>query len=617
MTFREDINGLRAVAVAAVAVFHFGPKYLPGGFSGVDIFFVISGYLMTGIILGRIESGSFSLVKFYQDRARRIIPALIFMCIVILALGWFLLGPPGYRALSKHAASSVGFVSNFVFLGESGYFDTASHRKLLLHTWSLSTEWQFYLIYPLALIFVVKKFSIQALKRILVFSTVVFFIVNLCFSYWWPEAAYFLLPSRLWEMTLGGVAFCFPFAIREVYKKRVEVTGLILILISCLFLSSALAWPGYAAIVPTLGTYLVIQANSKRSVLRLKPIQLIGFWSYSIYLWHWPIALFVYHSQPTYFAVPGLALATFFGFLSYKYIERGYNSKLKILGSYVALFLVVISVTFFGRQIYNVPESIWDIINMDRKTESPYTFLKIRQLDKIHSFSNSELKKLLIIGDSQAADITNSFYGRMTEYELVARVVPSQCGMVFGSPRLIDQYLSISTEISEAKVSKKTCQSSILDVNRGDVVEKADYIVIAMHWRPAALPFVVDSLRELGQMTEAKIFVMGQKAFKIPIPKLIYKHYLDKIDLAFSDYAYSYIRKEVAKSNMALSSLATDSDITFINMIDIMCPSKKCHLIDEEGSPLYYDSIHLTKTGSDFLGDSLLNIMFSDSVHHK
>ena len=149
-SFRQDINGLRAIAVIAVVLFHFNASWMPGGFAGVDVFFVISGFLMTGIIFRGIEQENFSILKFYVARANRIIPALAVLCLVLLVFGWFYLTPLDYKALGKHAASSVAFLSNIIYWRESGYFDAASHEKWLLHTWSLSVEWQFYILYPLS-----------------------------------------------------------------------------------------------------------------------------------------------------------------------------------------------------------------------------------------------------------------------------------------------------------------------------------------------------------------------------------------------------------------------------------------------------------------------------------
>ena len=207
MNFRYDINGLRAIAVIAVVLFHFNPAWIKGGFAGVDVFFVISGFLMTGIIFKGLENDSFNLFKFYVDRANRIVPALVVLCLVLLVFGWFYLAPFDYKALSKHVTSSSWFISNVVFWREAGYFDAAAHEKWLLHTWSLSVEWQFYIIYPIALVVFKQLLSLKNLKRLIILGVGIGFLFNVVATIKWPDAAYFLLPTRAWEM-MTVRAFC-------------------------------------------------------------------------------------------------------------------------------------------------------------------------------------------------------------------------------------------------------------------------------------------------------------------------------------------------------------------------------------------------------------------------
>ena len=267
MNFRYDINGLRAIAVIAVVLFHFNPTWVPGGFAGVDVFFVISGFLMTGIIFRGLESDSLNLFKFYVARANRIIPALAVLCLVLLVFGWFYLTSLDYKTLSKHLASSIGFVSNVVYWRESGYFDATSYEKWLLHTWSLSVEWQFYILYPVVLIILKEFLSLENLKRIIILGTVLSFGLSVIATMKWPNPAYYLLPTRAWEMMIGGIAFLYPWNLSKNKKKLTEITGFLLILASYIFVSSAIPWPGYFAIFPVLGAYLVIISNQQSSII--------------------------------------------------------------------------------------------------------------------------------------------------------------------------------------------------------------------------------------------------------------------------------------------------------------------------------------------------------------
>ncbi|WP_192022377.1 acyltransferase family protein [Shewanella sp. WPAGA9] len=324
MIFRRDINGLRAIAVIAVVLFHFNASWLPGGFAGVDVFFVISGFLMTGIIFRGIEQENFSIFKFYVARANRIIPALAILCIVLLVFGWFYLTPLDYKALGKHVGSSMGFLSNIVYFTESGYFDASSHEKWLLHTWSLSTEWQFYIIYPLVLVAMRKFFSVKAMKMTVVLGTFVGFVLCVFVTYNWPNSAYYLLPTRAWEMMIGGVAYLYPLAIQNKRRKLIEWVGISLIVGSYILISEDNPWPGFLAFFPVIGSYLIIQAQRNDSFITGNIVfQKLGAWSYSIYLWHWPLVVAIYYfSLNDIFIYLGILLSVFLGYLSNKYIEK-------------------------------------------------------------------------------------------------------------------------------------------------------------------------------------------------------------------------------------------------------------------------------------------------------
>ena len=322
MKFRKDINGLRAIAVIAVVLFHFNPHWVPGGFAGVDVFFVISGFLMTGIIFRGLENNNFSIINFYVARANRIIPALSVVCLVLLVFGWFYLTPFDYQSLGKHVASSVGFISNIIYLREAGYFDAASHSKWLLHTWSLSVEWQFYIVYPIILVLFKKCLSLTNIKRLLVVATVLGFTFSVYATYLMPDAAYFLFPTRAWEMMMGGLAFLYPFYVKQSNIKYLEWLGITLILASYAFISNDNLWPGYLALIPVLGAYFVLIANKEDSVITDNIVaQKVGLWSYSIYLWHWPVVVFGYYFEIKHWSWIGIPLSLVLGFLSYKFVE--------------------------------------------------------------------------------------------------------------------------------------------------------------------------------------------------------------------------------------------------------------------------------------------------------
>lgn len=325
MNFRSDINGLRALAVLAVLAFHFGIPGFGGGFVGVDVFFVISGYLMTGIIVGRIDRDTFSILDFYLDRGRRIIPPLIVMVAVLMAGGLIWLLPQDLLALGKHAASAVTFLSNMLFWTESGYFAPSAKLNWLLHTWSLSVEWQFYIIYPL-LILALRQIGE---RRFLIFSLTALAVLSFALSVYLtgnkPSAAFFLLPPRAWEMMTGALIFLIP-PLPSRFARSSQLVGLAAIIASVLFANET-HWPGLPALVPVLGAALLIAARRTESrITGNQIVSWVGLNSYSIYLWHWPIAVFIDSNDLTgnWCAVLiGFLLSLVLGHISWRLVERG------------------------------------------------------------------------------------------------------------------------------------------------------------------------------------------------------------------------------------------------------------------------------------------------------
>jgi peptidoglycan/LPS O-acetylase OafA/YrhL len=328
MNFRYDINGLRAIAVIAVVLFHFNPSWVPGGFAGVDVFFVISGFLMTGIIFRGLENDSFNLFKFYVARANRILPALSVLIIFCFICGYFLLSPLSYEVLNKHAISSLGFISNFIYWKESGYFDPSSSSKWLLHTWSLSVEWQFYILYPIALVILRKVMPLKWIPLLLLVATFFILIASVFISLRWPNPSYYLLPIRSWELLLGGCVNLYANRI-NVKGKFLEIVGLSLVIFSYFFLPSDAVWPGYLAAIPVLGSCFILLANRNDSIITGNIIfQKLGSWSYSIYLWHWPVFVIMNLLGVLYkFEFLGVLVSVALGWLSFNFIERKKSTR--------------------------------------------------------------------------------------------------------------------------------------------------------------------------------------------------------------------------------------------------------------------------------------------------
>ncbi|WP_051231268.1 acyltransferase family protein [Kaistia adipata] len=333
--FRLDINLLRAIAVVGVVLYHFRLGPFPGGFAGVDLFFVVSGYLMTRIIVEGLDRGSFSLGGFYAARARRIVPALAALCVALLALSQLWIDPLTRREITAGIVASMLFVSNFAFWREAGYFDIAAQSKWLLHTWSLSVEWQFYLVLPLVL---------MALRRLLPgrrfllaaywAGAILSFALAASFAETRPAITFYLLPTRAWEMLAGGLVFlhCGGWRPRAALSNLLALAGLALVAIAFVGIDDLVAWPSWATLLPVGGAVLLLVARQETAPgLDSRPVLALGLWSYSIYVWHWPIVvgLAYYGFDGTAAALGGAAATLVIAGLSYRFIETPFRQRPK------------------------------------------------------------------------------------------------------------------------------------------------------------------------------------------------------------------------------------------------------------------------------------------------
>jgi peptidoglycan/LPS O-acetylase OafA/YrhL len=332
--FRPEIAGLRAIAVVSVLIYHANASWLPGGFVGVDVFFVLSGYLISRLILKDIAANSFSITHFYARRIKRILPALIAVLTVVWIYGWFRLFPTHFRDLGRFQNISSFFYLNFMLVGDSDYFDVAAQSKPLLHLWSLSIEEQFYIFWPLLLLGIA-RFNRQVLPLLAVL-TLSSFLFGLYKTTTAPIAAYYLPWTRSWELALGGLvawreiaspAFGQPF----LYKARLPLAamGLALLLAGLVFIDQSQPFPGWRAAIPTLGTALIllVPANAlSGAVLGNRAGIAIGAISYPLYLWHWPLLAFAHLEQggqiETQVSLSLLALAVVLAILTHQFIEK-------------------------------------------------------------------------------------------------------------------------------------------------------------------------------------------------------------------------------------------------------------------------------------------------------
>ncbi|NRB42346.1 MAG: acyltransferase [Pseudomonadales bacterium] len=609
MKFRYDINGLRAIAVIAVVLFHFNPDWLPGGFAGVDVFFVISGFLMTRVIFRGFENNSFNLFAFYVARANRIIPALATLCLVLFVFGWFFLNPADYTMLSKHIGSSVGFISNVIYMRESGYFDAGSHEKWLLHTWSLSVEWQFYIIYPIVLMILKKCLSIENIKKFLIIGTIGGFGLNVIVTMKWPEGAFYLLPTRAWEMMFGGIAYIYPITLKDSHKKLTELLGLSLIFLTYFFISSNTPWPGYFALLPVVGTYLVILANKQDGFLTNNIVsQNLGKWSYSIYLWHWPLVVFDYYFDAPNWYVIGISLSIILGYLSHRYIESyKFDGSVNLLLCrplwVIALIATFVNFTYINNGIPHrkslerigftkeVQEQlagpIWKYTNNDICLNR-YPYEKINELSWWFCMQNKDSNPtILLLGNSFANQlypgfINNKALSRHTVLSIGTCGVDEEPSQDISSPcfgsRLNDQASFIDNIIK----SNPSIEFVIIDGLNRDVTDKT-----------------IKSLNERLNLLESnniKTIIFTPHIKPKFHPKDCFRaDIFSKIDCSFDPQERELL---YTKFKPLIENISKQHpNILFFEQNDVFCADSKCSYI-KDGLPLHRDAGHTSEYGS-------------------
>ena len=368
MQYRKEIDGLRALAVIPVILFHAGFEGVSGGFIGVDIFFVISGYLITSILLKELESGSFTLLGFYERRIRRILPALFFVLLVCLPFAWMWLLPHELKDFGKSIIAVVVFASNILFWRESDYFAADAEMIPLLHTWSLAVEEQYYVFFPVLLMLLWPLG-----KQKLVAVVTVIGLVSLGFTeFAWrnfPEANFFLIITRAWELMMGGLVAFYHYYQNPGYQtpkgkkpfqgmvaQVASATGLLLILYAIFFFDRNTPFPSLYALIPTMGAALIILfATPKTWVNKLLSLKLmvgIGLISYSAYLWHQPLFVFARFrslEEPNMWVFGGLSLVTFLlAFLSWRFVEKPFRNKQRFTRQQVFIAAMVGSFFFIG-----------------------------------------------------------------------------------------------------------------------------------------------------------------------------------------------------------------------------------------------------------------------------
>lgn len=638
--YRPDIDGLRALAVSFVVFFHAFPAVLKQGFIGVDIFFVISGYLIGSIILRNLSLNNFSFVHFYVRRIVRIFPVLLLVLLSVLTAGHFLLLSSEYRMLGKHAAGGASFVANFIYFFETGYWDTASSLKPLLHLWSLGVEEQFYIIIPLILAFAWKR-NYNVLRIVTVFF-LLSFGANLFFYYQKQQELIFYMPfTRFWEIFAGVLLAwhtLFPVKFLQTTGQKIEyffcktlkkefsesnckylhnflaVLGFVLLIIA-LHICHQHKFPGHRAIWPVLGTVLIISAGQSawlnKKFLSHKLLVGIGLISYPLYLWHWPLLSFCRILQgellpaDEWFIIRLICIISAFilAVLSYCYAEKpirfGKINKNKSAGVLAALMLCIFSLGIYVSYKGETISKFNQIIEyLPFKDDSMLEYAPEANVLEHALFQNAHSSKTVaILGDSHAHA---AFYG-------IAKKC-SELGLntALFTYRYVSDYSHEKRELVLNILKTKTDIKYVFIFVRGvlylhgiDTDYKNFTPSVLVENYQSKLQDTVNTLRSYGKHV---IIVSENPTFPF-IPQDFFRKY------SFIKNSHEpWLSKESVYENQKeyLQMLNEITGAEIINGLDVFCPNNTCTMFDENGNSLYYDDDHLCSNGSEYLTENLL-----------
>ena len=614
---RLDIDGLRAVAVLPVLAYHVGIHSVPGGFIGVDIFFVISGFLITQVLLQDIDGGRFSLIRFYERRVRRILPALL----VVAAVTFFVCAkyslPSEFIDFSKSLIAAALSASNIYFWQTGGYFTAPALSKPLLHTWSLAVEEQFYIFWPLCL-----WLGATVMKRHLLGATVVVIALSLLVSAYGafsnPEATFYLVHTRAWELLLGGTLAlgAFPTPLGPLARNLLSACGLILIAVSALTIHAEMPFPGLLALPPCLGAFLVILAGRDGTsvagrVLSWRPIVFIGLISYSLYLWHWPLTVF---QQNYALLITGgsdkvrkltiIACSIACGALSWRLVEQPFRfgpwrptrPTLFRLAAAATGVVVLLGAIGWGengfpsryspRQLQIASYLNYSSVVMFRTDQGCFIFDKGPQAWGPNCLNwDSTKPNYLLLGDSHTAELWSGLHSAYPEINFL-EAAAANCFPV------------IDHALGEAGF----CTRPIDDLLYKFLpAHRIDMVVLSARWKTDYAARIAETLDWFRAKNIAVTLIGPTVVYDSALPRLLLTADRTK-DPAFLDQHWDHT---LMQFDAQLSTLAAAHGATYVSMLRLLCSGYSCSNADAQGLPLLYDAEHFTAEGSELVAQKL------------
>jgi peptidoglycan/LPS O-acetylase OafA/YrhL len=659
--YRSDIDGLRAISVLAVVIFHAFPSWIRGGFIGVDVFFVISGFLISTIIFKSLDDGTFKFSEFYSRRIKRIFPALLVVLSASYLFGWFALLADEYKQLGLHIAAGTAFISNFILWREAGYFDTAADSKPMLHLWSLAVEEQFYILWPVVIWLAWKRGL--SLIHVTIFIALISLAFNVMGVKQDPVSTFFLPLTRFWELLCGTILAWLLLYKREacesanakiirffsrnpqrneeevdtqLFKNWLSLLGASILIFGFLHINKKHDFPGLWAFFPIMGAVLLIFAGEKawvnRKILSNKFLVWIGLISFPLYLWHWVLLSFarIIESETPHFniRISAVILSFLLAFLTYRLIE----SPLRRDGSNRAkVGFLVVAMAIFGalglhtyyNEGYGSRKSISHLLNNKNELVRMQTMddacLKYIGIEKplfpYCRFSDANsLETIAVIGDSHAhvayPGISEFLKGKGVNTIMLANSgCPPFLGVVTGKNQVEKEACKLRIEQLITIIASRKDIQKIFVFTRGAFYNTGTEPVTGDRDVTDGNIIPLDIFSAAAQSTFQLLSKNGKSVFYITEnPELRFRA------VACLERPFKITVKNCSPDKSAVLERQSDyltafgqlKNVTIINSLSAFCPDKSCVVFDENGSLLYADADHLSVAGSRFQMNKLL-----------
>jgi peptidoglycan/LPS O-acetylase OafA/YrhL len=618
LEYRADVDGLRAIAVLAVVAFHASPRLVPAGFVGVDIFFVISGFLISSLIVNRLKDGNFSFLEFYGRRIRRLFPALALVLLVTWGIGWFALFPADFAPLGRHMQAAAAFAANILNYFEAGYWDAPATSKPLLHIWSLGVEEQFYLVFP-ALLLLAWRF--RAMTWLLVLTGIASFALNIALVGAHQSFTFYLPFTRFWEFVAGAL-----FACTNLGKDRGGMPALsalsaprwrdcsaaigMLLIVAGITFASETSFPGWWAFLPVFGSFFIIgagpQAWLNRRALARPALVFIGLISYPLYLWHWPFLAIGRTVMAAYdnryertTTIVAVILAFVLAWLTFEFIERPVRARKPVFAARritAALAIVMASVALLGfvtmhfdGLLIRYPKEIQALLT----PSDVYTDYVPNQQPAYPSVdpSNSSVGPLVVTyGDSHAWHLQAGL--RRLQHERPFRLQPKWWNL---------PCVPIVAEPLVKRSDEDTCRAMLAAEQRYFEQTKPDIVVVAGYWlRYQQRDKLTEILRSLQQAGVPRIVVVGSVPHWFQFPQLtLYQAYMRDPMHKIPERLFGFA-KETFAIDRQLQEITANLGVRYISASDVLCSENGClaRLGDAAKDIVQFDKTHLSPVGS-------------------